>query len=403
MRARSPWLTLAAGVAVLVMASGCTRLNEGIAPPAAPESPAFSNYWGNRLYDFMDLFRFEWGVPRDFRAGGATFKATALAQVGFVYFEGKKVGLERRAVGIIRQDKIEGGVTPVYYSCLREAGEFGNYFMRTDTDWAKVRDRRIIRNGFFWSDGTGRPWAIGAEVELLCLGGPDVQFYICEFADFVVGWVGMDPRGDDVSRLVHADLDNQYFDGTPPKPLSGPETKPVAAKPVAGIAAKPGDVEARTRDLENQLKARDKEIADLKARLSKMAEVRTEGEKIIATLLGETYFKSGKADLLDEGKKEIDRVVGIVKDKYGDREISVRGYTDTDPIKYSGWKSNWELGSARALAVLHYIMTTHGIKGEQISASTFGEFRQVGQDKGLNRRVEIVILPKAGVTVEKAK
>jgi len=212
MKTRSTWLSIAAVVATVAVMSGCARINEGVPPPSAQETGAFSNFWANRLYDFMDLMRLEWGAPRDFKAFGATAKATCLAQAGFVFFEGTKVGLERRAVGIIRQKKIEGGISPVYFTTVREGGEFGNEFMRTTTDWAKARDRRIIRNGFFWSDGTERPFSFGFELELFCFGGPDVHFYLCELADFLAGWVGLDPRGDDVSRVVHAQLDNQFFE-----------------------------------------------------------------------------------------------------------------------------------------------------------------------------------------------
>jgi len=160
--------------------------------------------------------------------------------------------------------------------------------------------------------------------------------------------------------------------------------------------------------LEDRIKEQDKEIADLRAKLAEMARVCAEGEKIIVTLLAETHYRSGKAELTDEGKKEIDRVVQIVREKYPDREICVRGHTDTDPIKYSGWKSNWELGSARALNVLHYLMDKHGIKGEKISASTFSAYRPVGDNKTpegkrQNRRTEIVIMPKKQTTIEKAK
>jgi len=227
MSRRSPWLSLAAVAAALTVLSGCARINESVGPPGAPEAPVFSNFWLNRAYDFMDLARFEWGSPRDFKAFGATAKVTVLAQAGFVYFEGKKVGMERRGVGIIRQKKLEGGIFPVYFTTIREAGEFGNQFLRTDTDWAKVRDRRIIRNGFFWSDGTGRPISFGGEFEFFCFGGPDIQFYLCELADFFVGWVGLDPRCDDVSRVAYADLDNQFFEKKE-KPAATEKAEPAA-------------------------------------------------------------------------------------------------------------------------------------------------------------------------------
>jgi hypothetical protein len=230
MSRKSPWLAIATVVAVLTVVSGCARINEGVAPPSAQESPVFSNYWANRGYDAMDLFRLQWGSPRDFKAFGATAKATCLAQAGFVFFEGKKVGMERRAVGILRQKKLEGGISPVYFTTIREGGEFGNYFMQTTTEWAKARDRRIIRNGFFWSDGTGRPISFGAELELFCFGGPDVQFYLCELADFLVGWFGLDPRGDDVSRLVHAGLDNQFFEKKAEEGVTAPPTEKAEKK-----------------------------------------------------------------------------------------------------------------------------------------------------------------------------
>lgn len=211
MSRKSSWLSAAVlGLAVLML-TGCARINEGLPEPVPQETHAFSNYWANRGYDAMDIIRLQWGVPRDFKAIGITAKATALAQVGFVHFAGKKVGMERRGLGIMRQKKTEGGISPLYFTSIRSAGEYGNYFLRANTEWADVRDRRIIRNGFFWSDGTGRPLSFGVETALLCLGGPDVQIYLCELGDFFVGWLGMDPRGDDWKRLVHADLDNQYF------------------------------------------------------------------------------------------------------------------------------------------------------------------------------------------------
>jgi len=215
MSARSMWTSVATVLVAGAMMSGCARINERVPKPPAPETHAFSNYFANRGYDFMDIFRFEWGVPRDSKAFGAKVKATALAQAGFVFFEGKKVGLERRAVGIIRQKKIEGGISPIYFTTIKEGGEFGNYFMRTTTEWADIRDRRIIRNGFFWSDGTRRPVSVGVEAEFLCFGGPDIQIYICELGDFLAGIFGLDPRGDDVSRAVHADLDTQFFKDEP--------------------------------------------------------------------------------------------------------------------------------------------------------------------------------------------
>jgi len=76
----------------------------------------------------------------------------------------------------------------------------------------------------------------------------------------------------------------------------------------------------------------------------------------------------------------------------------IEGHTDKVPIKRSGWKSNWELSTARALSVLHYLEKDEGISPERLSAIGYGEYRPVASNdsrdgRKQNRRVEIVILP----------
>ena len=78
--------------------------------------------------------------------------------------------------------------------------------------------------------------------------------------------------------------------------------------------------------------------------------------------------------------------------------VAIEGHTDNEPIKYSGWKSNWELSSARALAVLHYLTDECKVAPGRLSANGYGEYRPVAPNNSLenmkkNRRVEIVILP----------
>jgi chemotaxis protein MotB len=150
----------------------------------------------------------------------------------------------------------------------------------------------------------------------------------------------------------------------------------------------------------------EKEIDELRKKLAERGKVKKEGEIIVVQLMTGPHYSPGKAELTAEGMKELDRAVRIIKEQFPDREICVRGHTDSDPIKYSGWKSNWELGAARAVNALHYLMDKHGLKGEQISATTFSKYRPVADNttaegKTQNRRVEIVILPKQQPKVEK--
>ena len=84
-----------------------------------------------------------------------------------------------------------------------------------------------------------------------------------------------------------------------------------------------------------------------------------------------------------------------MKSKYAGRLIDVVGHTDSDPIKKSKWKDNWELSAQRALAVTRYLVDK-GIPAGSVRASGCGSARPVASNassrgKARNRRVEIVV------------
>ena len=156
---------------------------------------------------------------------------------------------------------------------------------------------------------------------------------------------------------------------------------------------------AELRDTKSLLEERlSKEIGE------KQIKVRMEDKGLVITFLAEVLFDSGKAKLREESFEIIDKVVRVLNEEVPGLNIGIEGHTDNVPIKYSGWKSNWELSSHRALSVLYYL-EDKGIDSTRLSASGFGEHRPVvpndtPENRQLNRRVEIVIIPKA---VEKIK
>lgn len=136
-----------------------------------------------------------------------------------------------------------------------------------------------------------------------------------------------------------------------------------------------------------------KEIGDKQVRLE-MAE---KGLAII--FLAEVLFDSGKIDIKKEAFEALDKVSKVLRENIGDRNIGIEGHTDNEPIKYSGWKSNWELSTARATSVLHYVVDEKGISPKRVSATGYGEYRpatsnDTPEGRRQNRRVEIVVLPK---------
>jgi flagellar motor protein MotB len=173
----------------------------------------------------------------------------------------------------------------------------------------------------------------------------------------------------------------------------GMEDKACTDEFFAALSKKDADLEmwqekerqatAKMAGLMQDLAARDREIARLKDRLANCQGVRTE-----MTFAADVLFKSGSAELSDAGKKALDEAAQKVKSS--GKKTVVEGHTDTDPIKAAPFKSNWELGSARALMVLHYLVSK-GVDPAKLSAATYGQYSPVGGDKAKNRRAVIAL------------
>lgn len=136
-----------------------------------------------------------------------------------------------------------------------------------------------------------------------------------------------------------------------------------------------------------------KEITDKQVKLQMME------KGLVITVVGDLLFDSGKSKIRHEAYPLLDKVASVLKENMGDFSIGIEGYTDNQPIKHSGWKSNWELSTARALSVLHYMVNKEDISPDRLSAIGYGEFKPVASNetkegRQLNRRVEIVIQPR---------
>ena len=134
------------------------------------------------------------------------------------------------------------------------------------------------------------------------------------------------------------------------------------------------------------------EIGDKQVKLE-MAE-----RGLVLTFVAEVLFDSGKAEVKPQARETLSKVAGVIQQKVPDRDIGIDGHTDNDPIKHSGWKSNWELSTGRATSVLH-VLEDEGVDPRRMVASGYGEYRPVASNDSSegrqeNRRVEIVIIPK---------
>jgi len=116
---------------------------------------------------------------------------------------------------------------------------------------------------------------------------------------------------------------------------------------------------------------------------------------VTVTLPNALLFDSGKETLKSATIAELDHIRNVLRQKYSDKQVDVVGHTDTDPIKKSKWKDNWELSAQRSLTVARYLID-RGISEGKIRAVGCGESRPIASNstnagKAKNRRVEIVV------------
>jgi len=115
----------------------------------------------------------------------------------------------------------------------------------------------------------------------------------------------------------------------------------------------------------------------------------------------EVLFDSGSAELGPSGLVRLADVADALNDiaskipKDIDWILQVDGHTDTKPIRTAQFPTNWELSSARAIAVLQFLHS-RGIPYDRLAARGFGEFQPLTQDTdpaslAKNRRIELKI------------
>ncbi|EBA00567.1 peptidoglycan -binding protein [Marinobacter sp. ELB17] len=125
--------------------------------------------------------------------------------------------------------------------------------------------------------------------------------------------------------------------------------------------------------------------------------IRIVGDRFL--LPSELLFASGSALLGAEGKRELDKLAGVLLDVVetipADLEwiLRIDGHTDRIPINTPQFPSNWELSTARAVAVVRYL-ADQSVPQNRMVAAGFGEFFPVADGttpEALqeNRRIEI--------------
>ncbi len=88
--------------------------------------------------------------------------------------------------------------------------------------------------------------------------------------------------------------------------------------------------------------------------------------------------------------------------------VRLEGHTDSTPINTPRFHSNWELSSARSIAILELLTGKFGVPRNRLSIAGYADTAPVASNdteegRARNRRADIVILNEQGVIAEPAK
>jgi chemotaxis protein MotB len=132
---------------------------------------------------------------------------------------------------------------------------------------------------------------------------------------------------------------------------------------------------------------------------SRYVRMREDERGLVITLSSDVFFETGSAHLKGEMRPVLGKLARVIRNI--NNFVRIEGHTDNSPLSVNKaketYRSNWELSSARALNVLHYLADEGDVNPSMLSSVAFGEFRPIEengtpQGRAYNRRVDIVIL-----------
>jgi len=230
-------------------------------------------------------------------------------------------------------------------------------------------------------------------------------------AGHAISSVGVGPGavvGMGLGALAGAVASGQYYDVDGTAELATADTDALArqlAEREAALAAAQAEIERERAQQKAILEAYEKLRAGQGAPASApdpdAVHTVTAGpdDGLIFTIESAALFSSGSATLSAKGKRALQAAVRDIRSRFSQPQIEVRGHTDSQPIRYSSYKSNYALSVARAQAVVNYLVESQGFQPSEFTLVGCGDTQPVASNatadgRQKNRRAELVVRPR---------
>lgn len=126
-------------------------------------------------------------------------------------------------------------------------------------------------------------------------------------------------------------------------------------------------------------------------KLERVVQVEATKDGVVVRVPGELLFDPGSADMRPAAIVLMREIAELIEEVPGD--VVVAGHTDASPAGSGGFKSNWGLSSARAVAALVHLVDVENVDPMRLRATGFGSTRSLeAGNPASERRVEFVFL-----------
>ena len=162
----------------------------------------------------------------------------------------------------------------------------------------------------------------------------------------------------------------------------------------------------RVNQLEKMIDDQKQALTELKERLSdallnfegKGLTVEQRNGKVYISMENKLLFQSGKWDVEAQGKQALRQLAKVLEEN-PDIAILIEGHTDNVPYTSRGtMKSNWDLSTKRATAVVEILLENDQILPQNLTAAGRSEYVPIAPNsssdgRAANRRIEVVLSP----------
>jgi len=135
-------------------------------------------------------------------------------------------------------------------------------------------------------------------------------------------------------------------------------------------------------------------------------EINMTARGLVVSFRQAALFPSGTDEIAAESRDSLSKVASAMRRI--PNPVRLEGHTDSIPIHNARFRSNWELSSARSIALLTVMTTEFDVPETRLSIGGYADNapladNETEEGRARNRRVDIIILNETGLKGEPAR